>query len=171
MSSQHEGVEMQDGARVLRYLDSRAVLGADQLDVILAQHSLALNQGRSADALALTARLADAQPGTRAHLRLRVLDALYAGGDSIAAEAAAEELAITQLELGLEVATVGLEKIRRNLRGTKLARAVSELVEAGRDRQDEWGERLPPHKPWIKPAAIAAAAAAGALIGLLLFFF
>lgn len=84
-------------------------------------------------------------------------------------EAAAEELAITQLELGLEVATVGLEKIGRNLRGTKLGQAVSELVEAGRDRKDEWGERLPPRKPWIKPAAIAAATGAVALIGLLLF--
>ena len=86
-------------------------------------------------------------------------------------EAAAEEFAITQLELGLEVATVGLEKIGRNLRGTKLGRAVSELVEAGRDRKDEWGERLPPHKPWIKPVAVAAATGAAALIGLLLFFF
>ena len=84
-------------------------------------------------------------------------------------EAAAEELAITQLELGLEVATVGLEKLGHNLRGTKLARAVSELMEAGRDRKDEWGERLPPRKPWIKPAAIAAATGTIALIGLLLF--
>ncbi len=85
-------------------------------------------------------------------------------------EAAAEEFAITQLELGLEVATVGLEKIGRNLRGTKLARAVSELVKDGRDRKDEWGERLPPSKPWIKPAAVAAATGIAALIGLLLFF-
>jgi hypothetical protein len=85
-------------------------------------------------------------------------------------EAAAEELAITQLELGLEVATVGLEKFGRNLRGTKLARVVSELVEAGRDRKDEWGERLPPRKPWIKPVAIAATGALG-LIGLLLVLF
>lgn len=86
-------------------------------------------------------------------------------------EAAAEEFAITQLELGLEVATVGLEKLGRDLRGTKLARAVSELVSAGRDRKDEWGERLPPRKPWLKPAAIAAATGAAALIGLLLFVF
>jgi hypothetical protein len=84
-------------------------------------------------------------------------------------EAAAEALAITQLELGLEIATVGLEKIGRNLRGTKLARLVGELADAARDRKDEWGERLPPRKPWIKPAAIAAATGTAALIGLLLF--
>ena len=84
-------------------------------------------------------------------------------------EAAAEELAITQLELGLEVATVGLERFGRNLRDTKLARIVSELVEAGRDRKDEWGERLPPQKPWVKPAAIAAATGTAALICLLLY--
>ncbi|HWA46815.1 MAG TPA: hypothetical protein VG742_01005 [Dongiaceae bacterium] len=86
-------------------------------------------------------------------------------------EAAAEELAITQLELGLEVATIGLERFGRNLRGTKLVRAMSELVEAGRDRKDEWGERLPPKKPWLKPAAIAAATGTAALIALLLFAF
>ena len=92
MSSQHENIEIQDGARVLRFLDSRAVLGADKLDVLLALHSLALNQGRTTTALEITERLQDAQPGTRAHLRLRVLDALYAGGDSVAAERAAAEL-------------------------------------------------------------------------------
>lgn len=84
-------------------------------------------------------------------------------------EAAAEELAITQLELGLEVATVGLEKIGRDLRGTKFARAMGELIEAGRDRKDEWGERLPPRSPWIKPVAILAAGTA-VLAGVLLFF-
>lgn len=85
-------------------------------------------------------------------------------------EAAAEELAITQLELGLEVATVGLEKIAGDLRGAKLARLMGELVESARDGKDEWGERLPPRKPWIKPAAILAATGTLALIGLLLFF-
>jgi len=84
-------------------------------------------------------------------------------------EAAAEELAITQLELGLETVTVGLEKLGRDLRATRIARVMGDLVEAGRDRKDDWGERLPPHKPWIKPAAFAAATGMVALLGLLLF--
>lgn len=84
-------------------------------------------------------------------------------------EAAAEELAITQLELGLETVTVGLEKLGRDLRATRIARVMGDLVEAGRDRKDDWGERLPPRKPWIKPAAIAAATGTVALLGLLLF--
>jgi hypothetical protein len=84
-------------------------------------------------------------------------------------EAAAEELAITQLELGLETATIGLEKLGRELRNTRIARVMGELVEAGRDRRDEWGERLPPRKPWIKPLAFAAATGTAAVIGLLLF--
>jgi hypothetical protein len=92
MSSQHENIEVEDGARVLRFLDSRAVLGADKLDVLLALHSLALNQGRTKTALDLTERIQDAQPGARAHLRLRVLDALYSNGDSVAAENAAADL-------------------------------------------------------------------------------
>lgn len=83
-------------------------------------------------------------------------------------EAAAEELAITQLELGLETVTVGLEKIGRDLRGSRLAKVMGDLVEAGRDRKDDWGERLPPRKPWLKPAAIAATSAL-AVVGLLLF--
>lgn len=84
-------------------------------------------------------------------------------------EAAAEELAVTQLELGLEVATVGLEKFGRDLRGTRLVHLMGALVDAARDRKDEWGEPLPPRKPWIKPAAILAATGTAALIGLLLF--
>ena len=38
----------------------------EQLDAILAQHSLAINQGRPARALQLTSELEALQPGTRA---------------------------------------------------------------------------------------------------------
>jgi tetratricopeptide (TPR) repeat protein len=93
MAAQHTGQGRDDGERALRYLAARAALGAEQLDVLLAQHSLALNQGRPVLALDVTERLQDAQPGSRAHLRLRVLDALFARGDTTAAAAAAQALA------------------------------------------------------------------------------
>lgn len=93
MAAQHDGVGLADGARALRILAARAALAGEQLDALLAEHSLALNQGRPVLALDVTERLQDAQPGSRAHLRLRVLDALYAEGDAAAAEAAARELA------------------------------------------------------------------------------
>lgn len=83
-------------------------------------------------------------------------------------EEAAEQLDISRGDLGLETAIVGLEKLGRDLRATKIVRAMSELVEDSRDRQDDWGERVPPKKPWLKPA-MAAAVAGVALLGLLLF--
>jgi DNA-binding SARP family transcriptional activator/TolB-like protein len=92
MAAQHTGEGAADGERALRLLAARAALGAEQLDVLLAEHSLALNQGRPVAALDVTERLQDAQPGSRAHLRLRVLDALYADGDTTAAVAAARSL-------------------------------------------------------------------------------
>jgi DNA-binding SARP family transcriptional activator/TolB-like protein len=93
MSSLFDAVGPQDGERALRLVRARANRAADELDVLLAQHSFALNQGRPILALDITEQLQEIQPGTRAHLRLRVLDALYAEGDREAAERAALELA------------------------------------------------------------------------------
>jgi DNA-binding SARP family transcriptional activator len=92
MASQHEGISRADGERALAILSSGAVLATDQLDVLLAQHSAAMNAGKPLDALTITERLQDIQPGSRAHLRLRVLDALYAEGDAVAADRAVAEL-------------------------------------------------------------------------------
>ena len=83
-------------------------------------------------------------------------------------EEAAEQLDISRGDLGLETATLGLEKLGRDLRATKIVRAMGELVDDSRDRQDDWGERVPPKKPWLKPA-MAAAVGGAALLGLLLF--
>jgi tetratricopeptide (TPR) repeat protein len=93
MSSLFDAVDVQDGERALRVRHARATRGADELDALLAQHSFALNQGRPVLALDLTEQLQEVQPGTRAHLRLRVLDALYADGDRTAAGRAAADLA------------------------------------------------------------------------------
>ena len=74
-------------------LRQRVTRSTDVAGLALAEHSLAMNRGRPHDALAATARLRRALPGSHAWLRLRVLDALYAEGDSAAAEGAAHQLA------------------------------------------------------------------------------
>jgi len=93
MSSLFDAVGALDGERALRIRRALATRSADELDALLSQHAFALNQGRPILALDITEQLQELQPGTRAHLRLRVLDALYAEGDSAAAERAVTELA------------------------------------------------------------------------------
>jgi hypothetical protein len=97
MSSQYDGVGIDDGERALRLWRRRVVRGAEELDALLAEHSLAMNRGHPIVALDLTEQLEEVQPGSRAHLRLRVLDAIYGGGDSAAAASA-----IGKLERSLE---------------------------------------------------------------------
>lgn len=93
LATLHEGIAPDDGARAIQLLGERAVLGAEQVDALLAEHAMALSRGRPTLALDVTERLEDAQPGSGAHLRLRVLDALYADGDGNAAVAAVRVLA------------------------------------------------------------------------------
>jgi hypothetical protein len=52
-----------------------------------------MNRGRPSEALAAAVRLQRLLPGSHASLRLRLLDRLYAEGDSASADAAARELA------------------------------------------------------------------------------
>lgn len=92
VTAQLEAVGLGDARRAVERLRVQATRPADRLDAALAEHALALNEGRVRDALAATDQLADLQPGARAHLRLRVLDALYGDGDSRAAEIAARAL-------------------------------------------------------------------------------
>jgi eukaryotic-like serine/threonine-protein kinase len=61
--------------------------------VLLRLHDLALNQGRPAEALALTDSLAAIVPASHAALRIRVDDALYAGGSAAAAAQAIRTIA------------------------------------------------------------------------------
>ena len=65
---------------------------AERVDAALAAHSLAMNLGRTADALAQTSRLRDLRPDSHAYLRLRVFDALYGDGDIAAGSEAARTL-------------------------------------------------------------------------------
>ena len=92
-ASQFDGIGIEDGARSLGVLRERTTRSADVAGLALAEHSLAMNRGRPKDALAATTRLRRALPGSHAWLRLRVLDALYAEGDSAAADHAARQLA------------------------------------------------------------------------------
>ncbi|WP_284349748.1 BTAD domain-containing putative transcriptional regulator [Roseisolibacter agri] len=89
MASQQDAVALDDARRAVRQLAARGGRPADRVDALLAEHALALNEGRARDALAATERLAELRPGTRGHLRLRVLDALYGDGRRDAGDAAA----------------------------------------------------------------------------------
>jgi hypothetical protein len=62
------------------------------VNALVHAHAYALDRGRWADALRATEALGDADPAPRWHLRIRVLDALYAGGDAAAARAAVDTL-------------------------------------------------------------------------------
>ncbi|MGH7719309.1 MAG: hypothetical protein ACREON_10755, partial [Gemmatimonadaceae bacterium] len=136
MTSQFDGVELEDAERALRLRRARLTRGGDQLDLLLAEHSLALNEGRPTLALEITERLAEAHPGSRAHLRLRVLDALYSDGIESAAAEAAVELARTAdaapaeapVERALQLADVCVLAQWRLARGDR--DGVSRAIEA-----------------------------------------
>ena len=93
MASLYDSLAPGDGERAIAVLLERAADDVARVDALEALHGLFMNQGRQRDALEVTNRLHSVQPGLHAYLRLRVLDALYAGGDTGAAIAAARELA------------------------------------------------------------------------------
>jgi hypothetical protein len=92
MASQFDAVAIEDGEAALRQLHARATDRESQIDVLLAEHSLALNRGQSRTALDATRRIQRVDGGGHAYLRLRILDGIYGGGDSAAAVDAAHRL-------------------------------------------------------------------------------
>jgi eukaryotic-like serine/threonine-protein kinase len=92
MIAQDDGFDPQLGVRAARERTRRAGTASERLERNLALHAVALNTGRPVEALSVTQRLREDQPDPQFHLRLRILDALYADGDSAAAAEAAEEL-------------------------------------------------------------------------------
>lgn len=92
MSSMQDAVAVEDGERAGKITLRRADRDGSWFDALTEQHSFALNEGQPARALEITSELETHLPGTRAHLRLRVLDALYAEGDTTAAALAADSL-------------------------------------------------------------------------------
>jgi tetratricopeptide (TPR) repeat protein len=93
LASQYLMLRLDDGQRILDVLQGRAADLTEAMGLLVAQHSLALNRGQPQQALEITGRMQRLSPATRAHLRLRVLDALYGGGDDAAALTAAQRLA------------------------------------------------------------------------------
>jgi tetratricopeptide (TPR) repeat protein len=96
LTSQYAGLRMHDGQRALALLEARATNWQDALEILIAQHSLVMNLGRPADAYEITRHMQRLSPASRAHLRLRVLDAVYASGDSVAARSAALQLGLAR---------------------------------------------------------------------------
>lgn len=92
MTSQFDGVSIDDGDRALSILRSRHLSDAEALDIEMAMHSRALNSDDFTTALTITANVGTAQPATHPQLRLRVLDALYSNGDRGAASAAVDAM-------------------------------------------------------------------------------
>jgi DNA-binding SARP family transcriptional activator len=93
LASQHDGIAPDDGALALELMRTRAARTAHRREAVLGAHSLALLRGDPEEALRLTGEMDDGQPGSRGAARMRVLDALYGGGDSAAAVAAMGRLA------------------------------------------------------------------------------
>lgn len=92
MTSQFDGVSVEDGDRALEILQRHPLSDAEEIDVALARHSRALNSAQFSTALSITHDLGVRQPALHPQLRLRVLDALYSQGDRAAASAAATRL-------------------------------------------------------------------------------
>ncbi len=93
VSAQLDGVAGSDAEQAGRVWMMKPGAPSRRWFTVTRVHDLALNQGRPAVALALTDSLRAAAPGWRAHLRMRVEDALYSDGDSAAAREAVRGLA------------------------------------------------------------------------------
>ena len=92
MASQFDAIDLRGGVRALDVLRRRNTARLRSVDLLLAGHAMAMNEGRAGDALQATRDLNASAPTSHAGLRLRVLDALYGDGDTSDARAAVHEL-------------------------------------------------------------------------------
>ncbi len=88
LSGMYDAIDAEDAERAIHILKLRTTRSAELMDVLLAEHSMALNEGLPILALDLTEQLEQLFPASGAHLRLRVLDALYGDGDDASARRA-----------------------------------------------------------------------------------
>lgn len=95
MWSLYDATRIDDGDRAVRVLEARGARGLDRASVLLARHAITLNRGRPREAASVANQFNRLRAGSRVALRLAVLDALYAEGDSAAARDAARELLAT----------------------------------------------------------------------------
>ena len=91
-TAQSDAVGFDDADRAVAAMLRRSATADERAQSLVLAHAYALNRGRWAEALRATTVLGDADPVPRWHLRIRVLDALYAGGDTAAARAAVDTL-------------------------------------------------------------------------------
>ena len=92
-ASQFDGIGVSDGEAASRILLARVGGEAERHDALMTAHSLASNRGRPKAARALADEIGNVGADAHAPLRLRILDALYAQGDTALAATAAAELA------------------------------------------------------------------------------
>ena len=92
MTSQFDGVSIEDGDRALAILRKRPLSDAEEIDLALANHSRALGSSDISRAFAITEEMGRRQPALHPQLRLRVLDGLYSNVDRAGAAAAAARL-------------------------------------------------------------------------------
>jgi DNA-binding SARP family transcriptional activator/tetratricopeptide (TPR) repeat protein len=102
-ASQFDATALPDARRASGLLWARAVRLVDQLDAAEAAYALGLNEGHLRETASASDKIAELQPGSRAPLRLRVLDALYGDGAQLAGELAAQRLA-----RGITISPAGL---------------------------------------------------------------
>lgn len=93
LSSLYNAVEGRDAERALAVLRSRTVRASDRLDLMLAEHAVALNRGEVRRAQRAIDAIDNSQPLSSLPDRLRVLDMLYAAGDSAIAASSVDRLA------------------------------------------------------------------------------
>jgi tetratricopeptide (TPR) repeat protein len=91
-ASQFDAIGVKDGEAASRILLQRVGGEADRRDALMSAHSLASNRGRPDAARAVADEMASIGADARAPLRLHILDALYAQGDTTLAAAAASQL-------------------------------------------------------------------------------
>jgi tetratricopeptide (TPR) repeat protein/TolB-like protein len=92
LTAEWDAVGLDDADRALAALLRRAATADEHAVALLYAHSYALDRGRPADALRATDAIKANDLVPRWHLRVRVLDGLYGGGDTTAAAAAADSL-------------------------------------------------------------------------------
>jgi DNA-binding SARP family transcriptional activator/TolB-like protein len=92
-ASQFDGLGAGDAEAASRILVARVGSDAERHDALMTAHSLASNGGRPKAARAVANQMANVGTDVRAPLRLHVLDALYAQGDTALGATAAAELA------------------------------------------------------------------------------
>lgn len=92
MTAESDAIGLDDADRALAALLRRSTTPGERAITLVHAHAYALNRGLWASALRATEEIAGDDPVPRWHLRIRVLDALYAGGDSVAAQAAVDTL-------------------------------------------------------------------------------